>query len=238
MNKQFKSVLLISFILITIILLVFSCESNKKYQQLKGQYDILNTEYRKQQNTVKEVSEHRKKFQDSISNVIADRDKKIAESNKYIDEVEKKIENIKKKNIQVPKDVPGLVDYFNSRYSTNENKISEDKVGLTGDTAYKVSYELEEKDNLNEIVILQDKQLNLKDTIIVSLKDNNENLNSLLILSEKEITEREKLQELSDKNIQNLDQQVKKLNRKNTVNKILIPVGIAVGGFVGYKMAK
>lgn len=238
MNKQSKIVLFISFMIMTIFLSIFIWEYNKKYQQLKNQYDILNTQYNLQKDKVDEISEFRKKYQDSISNIIAEREKIIKDSENLIEEIEKKIKDIKRKKISVPKDIPGLVDYFNTRYSTEENVVIEDKVGLTKDIAYNVSYELEDKDNITVISSLKDQQIEVKDSIIHHLDGTNKDLFSMLNLAEKEIDERKILENISEENIKNLNNQIRNLNRKNNINKVLIPVGAVVGGFIGYKIAK
>ena len=46
------------------------------------------------------------------------------------------------------------------------------------------------------------------------------------------------LNEKGKENIEVLKKQVNKLNTKNTLNTILIPVALGVGGFVGYQIAK
>ena len=60
----------------------------------------------------------------------------------------------------------------------------------------------------------------------------------MLNSAEDEIKKEGELRVLANKNIGNLEKQVKSLNRKNTFNKILIPVGIILGGLVGYQIAK
>ena len=224
-------------LIIGLILSLRNCE-DKKYSKLQGSYDVLKEQYLKGQDSLVEQKKKRVADQEVYFKVIDRKEKEnkiLSESNKKL---EQRISTIKDKEIVVPKDIPELVNYFNSRYSTLENKIIEDKVGLTPVIGSKVSYELEEKDNLNEIINIKDEQLSNNNIQINNLQDNSRDLKTMLNSAEDEIKKEEELRNLANKNIGNLEKQVKSLNRKNTFNKILIPVGIVLGGFIGYQIAK
>ena len=53
------------------------------------------------------------------------------------------------------------------------------------------------------------------------------------MLAEFQIREQEKLQEIGEKNIKNLEKQNKKLKTKSTLTKILIPIIFVAGGYLG-----
>lgn len=224
-------------LIIGIILSLRNCEENK-YSKLQGSYDILKEQYLKGQDSLVEQKKKRIADQEAFFKVIDRKEKEnvtLSENNKKL---EQRISTIKDKKITVPEDIPGLVNYFNNRYSTLENKAIEDKVGLTPIIGSKVSYELEEKDNLNEIINIKDEQLSNNNTQINNLQDNSRDLKTMLNSAEDEIKKEEELRNLANKNIGNLEKQIKSLNRKNTFNKILIPASLILGGFIGYQIAK
>ena len=79
-----------------------------------------------------------------------------------------------------------------------------------------------------------------KDSIIVEQKSiiiNSEkevvNVGAMLDSAEKQIKQQKELQELVDKNINNLEKQNKKLRTKSTVGKVLTGIGIIAGIILG-----
>lgn len=227
-------------IIVGLIILLFSMKScnDKKYQQLKGKYEVLKENYQNQKDTVKIVEERRIKEKDSLNKEIIKREVENKNLLSINENLESKINSLKNKPISVPKDNDNLVKYFNDRYNTTENQVIDDKVGLGNETAQDVTYDLEEGDNLQEITKLQDEQIINQKKQISNLEQDKEDVKQQLLSAELSIEEQKKLQKLADDNINNLKSQVKTLNNKNTFNKILIPVAFGVGGFIGYQIAK
>ena len=110
-------------------------------------------------------------------------------------------------------------------------------MGLGITTAYKASYELEEKDILIEIVEIKDEQIQNKDALIFNLNQDKEDLNSLYSSAEEEIERRKELQNIAEENIDNLTKQVDKLNKDKFINRILIPVVALLSALLGYNLA-
>ena len=178
------------------------------------------------------------KEKDSLDLEIKKREKLNKDLSYQNSTLESKIKTLSNKKIVVPKDVQGLVKYFNERYKTNENKVVENKVGLTEFTAMDVSYELEEGDNLIAIDSMKTIQLKNKDTQIVNLEKDKTDIKTQLTTAEEDILKRKELQKSADDNINNLKSQVKSLKTKSTLNKILVPVALGVGVFTGLQIAK
>lgn len=237
MNANYKKIIIGVVILLAILFIAQTCNNNR-YNQLKGKYEILEEQYKKQKDGVKVFEENRIKEKDSLSKEIDKREKDNKDLSYQNSSLESKIKTLSNKKIVVPKDVEGLVKYFNERYKTNENKVVENKVGLSEFTAMDVSYELEEGDNLVAIDSMKTIQLQNKDTQIVNLEKDKSDIKTQLTTAEQDILNRKALQEAADKNINNLESQVKSLKTKSTLNKILVPVALGVGGFVGYQIAK
>ena len=238
--KKFKKSF-IYFVGIGLILFLFfsikSC-NDRQYQQLEGKYDILKSQYQSERLKTLNLEQSNQKVKDSLSKQIAIREAENIKLSSDYNKLEESIQEIKSKKIVVPKDTQGLVKYFNDRYKTNENQLIENKVGLTQNTAYDVSYELEEKDNIEKISFTQGKQLSIQGFRINLLSKDKDAINMKLSLTEKENESRKGLLKLADENIETLESQVKTLNRKNTFNKILIPASLLGGGFLGYQIAK
>ena len=237
MHANYKKIIIGVIILLGILLIAQKCNNNR-YNQLKGKYEILEEQYKKQKDGVKVFEENRIKEKDSLGLEIKKREKLNKDLSYQNSTLESKIKTLSNKKIVVPKDVQGLVKYFNERYKTNENKVVENKVGLTEFTAMDVSYKLEEGDNLIAIDSMKTIQLKNKDTQIVNLEKDKADIKTQLITAEEDILKRKELQQSADENINNLKNQVKSLKTKSTLNKILVPVALGVGVFTGYQIAK
>lgn len=236
-KQNLKRIIIGVVILVGVMLLAQKCNNNR-YNQLKGKYEILEEQYKKQKDGVKVFEENRIKEKDSLDLEIKKREKLNKDLSYQNSTLESKIKTLSNKKIVVPKDVQGLVRYFNERYKTNENKVVENKVGLTEFTAMDVSYELEEGDNLIAIDSMKTIQLKNKDTQIVNLEKDKTDIKTQLTTAEEDILKRKELQKSADDNINNLKSQVKSLKTKSTLNKILVPVALGVGVFTGLQIAK
>lgn len=236
-KQNLKRIIIGVVILVGVVLFTQKCNNNR-YNQLKGKYEILEEQYKKQKDGVKVFEENRIKEKDSLDLEIKKREKLNKDLSYQNSTLESKIKTLSNKKIVVPKDVQGLVKYFNERYKTNENKVVENKVGLTEFTAMDVSYELEEGDNLIAIDSMKTIQLKNKDIQIVNLEKDKADIKTQLTTAEKDILKRKELQQSADENINNLKSQVKSLKTKSTLNKILVPVALGVGVFTGYQIAK
>lgn len=208
--KKAKYAFLGMFSLIVIILLSVNNCTNNKYNQLKGEYKQLNNTYIKQKDGVVIFHKNRIIEKDSLTQEI----KKREISNKSLvmnnQELQTKINSIKNRKSTV----------------------------LKTDPCYEVAVKAEEGENCLEIIPLKDKQLENKDIQITNLESDKIDITKQLIKSEEENSQRQLLQEFADKNIDNLKHQVQTLNTKNTINKILIPAAVIIGGVAGYKLVK
>ena len=222
-------------IAVVIILGIQKC-NNDKYQMLKGEYGILEEQYNTQKKELETISEKRQKEKDSLNFIISQREVTNNLLTKENTSLRDKISAIKDRPFSVPKNLEGLVLYFNERYQTKENIIVEDKVGLGLFTAMDISSELEEGDKAIEIIPLQVEVIKNQDTIIDNLNKDKKDLNVLIASAEDEIKKRKKLQEAGEKSVENLEKQVKKANNKNFWNKVLIGVGTVTGFLIGSQL--
>ena len=226
-NLNYKRISLVLLILVIILFITQMCNNTDR---LQGQYDILKKQLSEQKQVVKETEQKRLQEKDSLLFVISQRNIENDFLYSENDGLKKRIQDLKNKPISIPKDLNGLVTYFNQRYKTIENKVVDDKVGLVEDVAKDVVVEIEEGDRAIETVSLQESVIKNQDTIISNLNKDKVDLSLVISSAENEITERKKLQEMSDENIKSLEKQVKKQKNKNFWNKVLIGVG-TIGGF-------
>jgi hypothetical protein len=112
------------------------------------------------------------------------------------------------------------------------------KLRLTEETASDVTWELEDYDKVVEVSTLQDSVIKNQDTVISNLNKDKVDLSLVISSAENEITERKKLQEMADENIEVLEKQVKKQKKKNFWNKVLIGVGTVGGFLLGNQISK
>lgn len=131
-----------------------------------------------------------------------------------------------------------LVKYFNERNKTKENTVIEDKVGLGITSAKNVVTNLEEGDACKEILPLKDSIItNLKDKV-VNLEGVSQNKSIMLISAEKSINSLRELSTLQKNLTDGLGRENKKLRVKSTLNKILLPIAIVGGFYLGTQIKR
>lgn len=240
MNKNLKIFFIILGTLIVSFLigLYVVRQQENKFLKLEGEYSVLSRNYKNRLDSVNYYKIMRKAEKDSLYIIIQNKEnlnKELAQRNEILD---KKITYIQNKEIVIPTTTNGLTDYYNKRYSVTDNVVIEERVGLTYQTAYNASYELEEKDKLSQVLELKNSQISNNIELIGNLEDNIGNFKTMLSSAEKEIAQREQLQISADKNIKTLEKEVKILSKNSKINKFLIPTAAVLGGFIGYKIAK
>ena len=228
---NYKRISAVLLILVILLIIPHFCNNTDKY-------DVLKKQLSEQKELVNKVEQKRIKEKDSLLSKITARELENKNQEKEISDLNNRIKNLKNKPISVPKDLNGLVMYFNDRYKTNLNKLVDNKVGLVEEVAYDVSYELEEADIAIETVSLQDKVIKKQDTIISNLNKDKVDLSLIISSAENEIKERKKLQEMSDENIKSLEKQVRKQKNKNIWNKILLGVGTMTSFYIGTQIGR
>jgi hypothetical protein len=232
--KEYKNIVFL--ILALLIFCLLYNNTSRRFDKLDGQYDVLKEQY-----SIKKdgVQTDNKKYILVIDSIKKEIYKKEAENKVLLNnnnKLEQKINSILKTPKNIPKDLIGLVSFYNERYVTSKNKVVEEKVGLTVETAMDVSNDLVEGDRLAEILPLKNQQLKNLDSTVINLNSQKEMLSKSLSLSEEQIKNYQDLQKLADQNILTLEKQNKTLKKKNFLNKVLIPVSVATGVFIGTKI--
>ena len=227
---DYRKITIVLVILLIMLTTVTTCVG-EKLSVLEGEYKVLKSNYEAQKSVVSNLSSERQKEKDSLNFIISQRE---VENNFLRSENERlkgSIEDIKNRKPVVPIGLDGLVEYFNNRYKTKNNKVVENKVGLVEEVALDVAVELQEGDKALEIVPLQENIIKNQDITISNLEKDKVDLKTQISSAEDLIEEQKKLNEMADKNINSLEKQNKKLKKRNFWNKVLV-IGGSVGGFL------
>ena len=225
-------------VLALILILVLQQCNNNKYQQLKGEYGVLKEQYSTKKDEVLKSEEKRLKEKDSLikrNKILKDLKEK---SNKTVIILEQKVKDRESQNKKELEKVKNLsliqvAQKIDSVYNTKQAVATNTSVNLSGSLPNKVLYTIYENNDCkktvldkNNIILEQRKTINYSNEQI-------ENTSFSLMLAEFQIREQEKLQEIGEKNIKNLEKQNKKLKTKSTLTKILIPIIFVAGGYLG-----
>lgn len=230
MKVDYRKITIVLVILLIMLTTVTTC-IGKKLSGLEGEYKVLKSNYEAQKSVVSNLSSAREKEKDSLNFVISQREVENSFLRDENNRLKGSIQEIKNRPVKTPKGLENLTQYFNDRYKTKENIIISDKVGLAEESAMDVVSELEEFDKVVEIVPLQENIIKNQEKSISNLEKDKVDLKTQISSAENLIEEQKKLNEMADKNIGNLESQVKKQKKRNFWNKVLI-IGGSVGGFL------
>lgn len=225
-------------VIVAILLLVWQNYNNNKYQQLKGEYNVLKEQYEAKKDGVAVAETNRLKEKDSLigeNKILEDlKDKsnaKIASLENKIKDREtqgaKSKEKIKNYSlVQVAKEIDSI-------YQVKQATVVDNSVNLEGDLSKRVLQTIYEAEECQDVVADKDNIIVEQKTIIVNSEKMIDNFEVVVDSAEKQIKQQKELQELADKNINNLEKQNKKLRTKSAVGKILTGIGIIVGIILG-----
>ena len=129
-----------------------------------------------------------------------------------------------------------MAQEIDSIYKVNQATATETSVNLEGDLSKRVLQTVYEAEECQDVVTDKDSIIEEQKTIIVNYEKEVVNVGAMLDSAEKQIKQQKELQELVDKNINNLEKQNKKLRTKSTVGKVLTGIGIVVGIILGAQL--
>lgn len=221
---------------VAILLLVWQNYNNSKYQQLKGEYNVLKEQYEAKKDGVAVAETNRIKEKDSLigENRILEEFKE--KSNAKITSLHKKIKDREIQGTKNKEKIKNLsliqvAQEIDNIYKVNQATATETSINLEGDLSKRVLQTVYEANECQDIVADKDNIIEEQKTIIVNSEKEVINVGIMLNSAEKQIKQQKELQELADKNINNLEKQNKKLRTKSTVGKILTGIGI-IGGII------
>ena len=228
-------------VIVAILLLVWQNYNNNKYQQLKGEYDVLKEQYETKKDGVVIAETNRVRERDSLvgeNKILEDLKEK---SNAKIASLEKKIKDRENQGTKSREKIKNyslfqVAQEIDSIYKVNQATATETSVNLEGDLSKRVLQTVYEAEECQDVVTDKDSIIEEQKTIIVNSEKEVVNVGAMLDSAEKQIKQQKELQELVDKNINNLEKQNKKLRTKSTVGKILTGVGIIGGIILGVQL--
>lgn len=219
-----------------------SCVGNQ-INQIRGENKILKEQVKTAQDGVKVAKEERLRLKDSIKSENAKKEQKIKEQAKLIAESKSRIANIEKevskaKKIAKNKNYQAVADTLNVIFGGKNAVATTNSVNTMGSLPNQILETVIEANYCQDILKEKDVQLTAKDSMLVVKDSQIKDSSTLLFFAEKEIKKHEELNKAQTDFSKNLEKENKKLRTKSFLNKILIPVGVAVGAFVGYSVAK
>lgn len=225
-------------VIVAILLLVWQNYNNNRYQQLKGEYDVLKEQYQAKKDGVAVAETNRVKEKDSLVNenkILEDLKEK---SNAKIASLEKKI---KDRETQGAKSKEKIKNYslvqvakeIDSIYQVKQATVVDNSINLEGDLSKRVLQTVYEAEECQDVVADKDSIIVEQKTIIANSEKMIDNFEVVVDSAEKQIKQQKELQELADKNISTLEKQNKKLRTKSTVGTILTGIGILASIIVG-----
>ena len=228
-------------IMVLVLLFVWQNYNNNIYQQLKGEYDVLKEQYEAKKDGVEVAETNRVKEKDSLvgeNKILEDLKEK---SNAKIASLEKKIKDRENQGTKSREKIKNyslvqVAQEIDNIYKVNQATATETSVNLEGDLSKRVLQTVYEAEECQDVVTDKDSIIEEQKTIIVNSEKEVVNVGAMLDSAEKQIKQQKELQELVDKNINNLEKQNKKLRTKSTVGKVLTGIGIVVGIILGAQL--
>ena len=225
-------------IMVLVLLFVWQNYNNNIYQQLKGEYDVLKEQYEAKKDGVVIAETNRVREKDSLvgeNKILEDLKEK---SNAKIASLEKKIKDRENQGTKSREKIKNyslvqVAQEIDSIYKVNQATATETSVNLEGDLSKRVLQTVYEAEECQDVVTDKDSIIEEQKTIIVNSEKEVVNVGAMLDSAEKQIKQQKELQELADKNINNLEKQNKKLRTKSAVGKTLTGIGIIVGIILG-----
>ena len=227
--------------MVLVLLFVWQNHNSNKYQQLKGEYDVLKEQYEAKKDGVVIAETNRVRERDSLvgeNKILEDLKEK---SNAKIASLEKKIKDRENQGTKSREKIKNyslvqVAQEIDSIYKVNQATATETSVNLEGDLSKRVLQTVYEAEECQDVVTDKDSIIEEQKTIIINSEKEVVNVGIMLNLAEKQIKQQKELQELVDNNINNLEKQNKKLRTKSTVGKILTGVGIIGGIILGIQL--
>lgn len=236
---QYKREIIIA-VLAILLLSVWTC-SNNRQKTLQGEYNILKEQYQTQKDGVKVIEESRRKEKDSINKENKKLQEETIQSEKRVAQLEDNIQSLRKQTQKQKEQLKNmsyvqLAQEINKEFNSNEASATNNSVDLKGDLPGLVLEIVYDANECQAIVTDKDKQLKEKDSQIDNTKRELKNTSVLLFSAEKEIKAKDLLQQTADKNINNLEKQVKNLKVKNFITTYVItPLAVFAGFKIGQK---
>lgn len=221
--------------LMIIILLFITYKCANDYQhETQGKQKQLEQELKKAKDGVKVLEDYKIRLQDSVKKVIDSSKQVISDlerrnsalSSSILAEKEKTRKKKDKLKNYTYKD---YADSFNERYKTNTVKYTDTSIIAQDSVPQQITEELIEKDELQEIVKIQEEIIDNKDgvikqkDVIISTKDKQLKTSEDLILAQKE---ENRIQEEMNNNAKKT---IRGLKVKNTIGIIVIPLAFLSG---------
>lgn len=230
-------------VLIIAFIIFFSAKSCNSTQtdKLAGENKILKQQTEILKDGLNTAEKNRLKQKDSIriENIKREQQQKALEEKALASENRVKkleAENIKTKKEMKNLSLAGVADEINKNYNTKDATATSNSVDIKGSTPYLILETIADANTSQDIIKEKDIQISSKDSLNSSLKEDKRALVLNLFSAEKNLNSSRELNQLQTNLNNNLEKENNKLKTKSWFNKMLVPIGIGVGIFTGYKL--
>lgn len=233
--------LLAGLIALAIFFSVRSCV-NTQSDFLQGRISALQNEREKLQDGAKVAETERLRLKDLIrlEDIKAKEKLKNLEEQKLASEDRVKFleQEAKKSKSEIKNmNLVEVANTLNEVYGGNNAVATSNSVDTKGSLPYQILETVVDANSAQDIIKEKDKQLVNRDSVI-SVKDTQIKSSTLNLFSaEKSLKASQDLNRLQTELNNSLEKENRRVKRKNTFNKILIPVAGAIGIWSGYKLA-
>lgn len=219
----------------TIVILLFMTNScnNNKLDKLRTEQAVLEEKYNTQENELKKLKDAKLKEADSLNKVIVIREEENTKIRKEKSILEQRIKDILNREPIKAVDGQGLAVFFSFTYKTNEVQFEENKLSLSVKVGNLARADIIRKDQLEEVLPLKDIIIGKQEEEISNLEKDKIDLRVLLKSSNDYSLKQDEQLDLGKKLNENLKTQIKSLNNKTLIYKILIPTAAVTGFLIG-----
>lgn len=239
--QKYKQYITAGLILAVIFFSVRACNNNQ-LQKTAGENKILKEQVKKEKDAFDIIEAKRLREKDSIYKKIAEKEKevqklkdKISQSDFKIAELEVKAgkDKVKIKNMSLQK----VADTLNVIYG-GKNAVATDKdISVKNQLPNQLVETVVDLNLTKSVITEKDKQLIVYDSIVSAKDKVISGKNMLLDSAEKSLKESKELNNLQTNLNTNLEKENKKLKTRSTLDRILVPISLAAGIFIGVKTA-
>lgn len=231
-KAMIKGVLNIICVLILLLSVLYITRYCGTHNNAKDNYEDL---YNKESAKVDSLYRLRLKEKDSLQKLIDNRNRENILLTEEKEDLKKTIKSIYNKENYKPITLVASMEYLSDRYDTDSLSVEDNRLKVDFETSLNIISELEDKDKLEDVTLLQQEIINNDSLIINNLNNNFLDLKMQLLAAEEDVNRRINLDLLAQDSIHTLQN---KLDKRSKLLKILVPVALVKGFIVGVLVSK
>lgn len=232
MNSKIGNIILAAISVTLVLILCKSCFDNE------STITPLHKEYENQKIIVDSVTIVNKHLTDSLENVIDSLNSSRSHLSSLLKKFQAELDSVNEVEPRSPSTIDSMVVYFNKKYDKGFATADGNRVSLDSILSSNTIKNLNTLPIKNYVISLKDRQINTLDSMNTNLKSVVSSKNSILQANNEELRHRRVLEKAADRNIANLQKNLKKARKRKKAWMYSVPIAIIVGGVTGYLITK